>query len=299
MSARPDPDAEHWSAVDAERADLLPGAPVRTRLARPEGGRDTGPHGAAPAGAAPAGDEASPDGGTAGEPREPGAPDRPGTAGVSAEPGVPEGGTILTDVAALEAERDEYLRALQRLKADFDNYRKRVLRQQDEQAARAAGALVAKLLPVIDNLDLAWAHLGQVGDGDVSEEARALAQARSQLLDVLAREGLERVDEVGVPFDPVVHDAVAHSPAPAAAAPEHAPGPDAPGAEETGPQAGGATDGGGTGADGQASGGQGIEAEALTAGPSAGYGVSVEEVMRAGYRWRGQVLRPAMVRVRG
>jgi molecular chaperone GrpE (heat shock protein) len=184
------------------------------------------------------------------------------------------------------------------LKADFDNYRKRVLRQQDEQAARAAGALVAKLLPVIDNLDLAWAHLGLVGDADVSEEARALAQARSQLLDVLAREGLERVDEVGVPFDPVVHDAVAHSPAPAAAAPEHAPGPDASGAKESGPQGGDAAGGGGTGADGQAS-GQVVEAEAPAAGPSAGYGASVEEVMRAGYRWRGQVLRPAMVRVRG
>ena len=284
MSARPDPDAEHWSAVDAERADLRPGAPGRARLARPEEGRDTGTHGAGAAGGAPAGDEVSPG---------------DGTAGVSAEPGAPEGGTILTDVAALEAERDEYLRALQRLKADFDNYRKRVLRQQDEQAARAAGALVAKLLPVIDNLDLAWAHLGQSGDGEVSEEARALAQARSQLLDVLAREGLERVDAVGVPFDPVVHDAVAHSPAPAAAAPDHAPGPDAPGAEVTGPQAGGAADGGDTGADGRASGEQVVEAEAPAAGPSAGYGESVEEVMRAGYRWRGQVLRPAMVRVRG
>lgn len=172
-----------------------------------------------------------------------------------AEVSEPGGGTILTDVAALAAERDEYLGALQRMKADFDNYRKRVLRQQEEQAVRAAGALVTKLLPVLDNLDLAWAHLGDGKGSEITEEARALDQARRQLLDVLAKEGLERVDEVEVPFDPTVHDAVAHGAAPAAD-PGHG-------------------DGGGHDAH------------------------EVDEVMRAGYRWRGQVLRPAMVRVRG
>ncbi|MGH9089378.1 MAG: nucleotide exchange factor GrpE [Acidimicrobiales bacterium] len=119
------------------------------------------------------------------------------------------GGTILTDAAALAAERDEYLTALQRLKADFENYRKRVQREQEALAGRAAGGLVAKLLPVLDNLDLAWAHLGTEGD----EEARAVGQAREQLLEVLGKEGLERVDAAEVPFDPVVHDAVAHAPA--------------------------------------------------------------------------------------
>jgi molecular chaperone GrpE len=156
----------------------------------------------------------------------------------------PKGPTILADVAALTAERDEYLTDLQRLKADFDNYRKRVQRLQEEQAARGATDLVTKLLPVLDNLDLAQAHLGGQ-DGADSEEGRAFGQLRSQVLDVLAKEGLERVDEADVPFDPTVHDAVAHAP--------------------------------GDGED----------------------EVKVEEVMRAGYRWRGNVLRPAMVRVRG
>jgi molecular chaperone GrpE len=171
----------------------------------------------------------------------------------SPEAGAPRaGGDILPDAAALTAQRDEYLLALQRLQADFENYRKRVVRQQEEQAARAAQDLVGKLLPVLDTLDLARAHLA----GDVSEEGRALEQARAQLLDVLAKEGLERVDAAGVEFDPVVHDAVAHAPAEAA---------------------GGDND--------------------LGEPPSGG--VSVDEVLRAGYRWRGQVLRPAMVRVRG
>ncbi|HEY5244087.1 MAG TPA: nucleotide exchange factor GrpE [Acidimicrobiales bacterium] len=82
-----------------------------------------------------------------------GRPDEPAT---TSEPG---GGTILTDAASLAAERDEYLADLQRLKAEFDNYRKRVARQQEEQSDRAAGALVGKLLPVLDNLDLAYTHL--------------------------------------------------------------------------------------------------------------------------------------------
>jgi molecular chaperone GrpE len=192
-----------------------------------------------------------------GPPGEPDAPgDRADVPAVTSEPG---GGTILTDAAGLAAERDEYLVALQRLQADFENYRKRVLRQQEEQSARAALDLVGKVLPVLDTLDLARAHLsGGATDGTdepgapVPEEARALLQAREQLLDVLAKEGLARVDEVDVEFDPVVHDAVAHAPA----------------AED--------------GEDGENGG-----------------GVIVDEVMRAGYRWRGQVLRPAMVRVRG
>jgi len=155
---------------------------------------------------------------------------------------------ILTDVAALIAERDEYLSALQRAQADFANYRKRVQRQQEEQGLRAALDLVAKILPVLDTLDLAVAHLDASDEGEPSTEASALRQARSQLIDTLSREGLERVDEVGVPFDPSVHDAVAHAPSDD---------------EESDP------------------------------------GSKIEEVMRSGYRWRGQMLRPAMVRVRG
>jgi len=145
----------------------------------------------------------------------------------------------------LARERDEYLLALQRTQADFENYRKRITRQQEEQAARASQHLVDKLLPVLDALDLAENHLKE--SLDVSEGAKALHSSRALLLDILSREGLERVDQPEVPFDPSVHDGVAH-------------------------------------ADGE--GGPGGE-------------TMVEEVLRSGYRWKGQVLRPAMVRVRG
>ena len=109
----------------------------------------------------------------------------------------------------LARERDEYLLALQRTQADFENYRKRIARQQDEQSARAAADLVAKLLPVLDTLDLAEAHLNE--SLDVSEDGKALRAARAMLIDILAKEGLERIDQAEVPFDPSVHDAVAHT----------------------------------------------------------------------------------------
>jgi molecular chaperone GrpE len=144
----------------------------------------------------------------------------------------------------LTRERDEYLLALQRTQADFENYRKRIARQQEEQSARAAADLVSKLLPVLDTLDLAEAHLNETLD--LTEDGKALRASRAMLMDILSREGLERVDQAGVSFDPSVHDAVAHS-----------------------------------------------------AGDGSEGGTVVEEVMRSGYRWKGQPLRPAMVRVRG
>jgi molecular chaperone GrpE len=160
-------------------------------------------------------------------------------AGDPAEPAHTE---AANPVEVLARERDEYLLALQRTQADFENYRKRIARLQDEQSARAAADLVSKLLPVLDTLDLAEAHLNE--SLHVSEDAKALRAARAMLMDILGKEGLERLDRAEVPFDPSVHDAVAH------------------------------TDG------------EGGETK-------------VEEVFRSGYRWKGQVLRPAMVRVRG
>ena len=159
----------------------------------------------------------------------------------------PEGAVteVVDERSDLERQRDEYLDALQRLQADFENYRKRIARQQEEQAARASQHLVDKLLPVLDALDLAENHLK--ASFDVGEGAKALHASRAMLMDILSREGLERVDQPEVPFDPSVHDAVAH---------------------------------------GDGEGGPGGE-------------TLVDEVMRSGYRWKGQVLRPAMVRVRG
>ncbi len=79
----------------------------------------------------------------------------------------------------LARERDEYLFALQRTQADFENYRKRIARQQEEQSARASQNLVDKLLPVLDTLDLAENHLREAVD--VGEGAKALHASRAML----------------------------------------------------------------------------------------------------------------------
>ena len=105
------------------------------------------------------------------------------------------------DVAALLAEREEFLEAYRRTQADFENYRKQAQRRQTEEVSRALGAFAERLLPVLDAGDAAIAH------GD--EGARAVYEA---LLAALEKEGLRRVDPLGEPFDPNVAEAVAHEP---------------------------------------------------------------------------------------
>jgi molecular chaperone GrpE len=92
-----------------------------------------------------------------------------------------------------------YLEDLQRLQAEFDNYRKRMMREQTAIAGRASAVLVEKLLPVLDNLDRALAH-----DGETS----GLRLIRKELMEVLAAEGLEEIPALGRRFDPHLHEAV-------------------------------------------------------------------------------------------
>lgn len=108
----------------------------------------------------------------------------------------------LDDLAKMAAERDDYLDALRRVQADFENYKKRVQKQQAEQAERAAESLVLKLLPVLDAVDLALAHAG--------EGVTVLHPVAATLHDVLRKEGLERIEPIGESFDPTQHEAVAH-----------------------------------------------------------------------------------------
>ncbi len=141
--------------------------------------------------------------------------------------------TVLSDLDVLAAERDDYYDQLLRTRADFDNYRKRMLKQQTEHLERANEGLIAKLLEVLDVLDGATAH----GAG--------FEQVGARLVGVLEKEGLERIDPAGREFDPNEADAVAHDDADS----------------------------------------DGVQV--------------VSAVLRPGYRWKGRVLRPAMVKVKG
>ena len=111
------------------------------------------------------------------------------------EPVVP-----LSEFEAVSAERDQYLDALKRLKAEFDNSRKRQQRERARTLEAASEKLVQELLPVLDNLDRALES-----DGDIRGGVLA---TREQLADVLAEEGLLPVASDGQPFDPNVHEAV-------------------------------------------------------------------------------------------
>ncbi len=85
-----------------------------------------------------------------------------------------------TERSDVERERDEYLDALQRLQADFENYRKRVARSSEDAASRAAGDLVAKMLPVLDAFDLAAAHFAAGADPEEADGADPGARAAAR-----------------------------------------------------------------------------------------------------------------------
>ena len=138
------------------------------------------------------------------------------------------------DLEQLISEREELRGLAQRVQADFENYKKRIIRQQTEHLERAAEALVEKLLPVLDTFDLALVH------------DEGFDQVLASLMGVLEKEGLERIQPDGEAFDPNEHDAVAHEPR-----------------------------------------------------DDDAHGAEVIEVMRPGYRWKGRVVRPAMVKVKG
>ena len=146
--------------------------------------------------------------------------------------GEPEAG----EPEAREVERD-LREAAQRVQADFENYRKRVLREQTAIVERATEGLVGQLLPVLDSFELA---LGILGDAE-EKVRKGVELVYAELLGVLERAGLERIATDGSPFDPNVHEAVL--------------------SEE----------------------GDGDPV--------------VAETMRGGYRLKGKVLRPAMVKV--
>jgi molecular chaperone GrpE len=141
---------------------------------------------------------------------------------------------VLEQLDAIRSERDGHLADLQRITAEFANYRRQSSRRQEEIVEHAASALAEKLLPVLDACESA-----------LSQGAVDVGPIQGALLDVLHKEGLEVVAGEATPFDPELHEAVVHEPS-----------------EDEGEPV-------------------------------------VSRVMRAGYTWRGKVLRPAMVKVRG
>jgi molecular chaperone GrpE len=125
------------------------------------------------------------------------------------EPGSPSVEELLARVQDAERERDEVLDNLRRVAADFDNYRKRVAREQAQLYTRAGERVVAKLLPVLDDLVRA------LEAAEHHEEAKVLegvGMTKDALAGVLASEGVEEIPTDGA-FDPHVHEALMTQPA--------------------------------------------------------------------------------------
>lgn len=139
---------------------------------------------------------------------EPGSEPVPGVAEPASAGGAPAAGQDELREARLQAE--EYRDHLQRLAAEFDNYRKRVLKEQTRAVEMASEPLMRQLLEVLDEFDLALMAADRRPDLDRFLHGVELVYAK--LRDILRAEGLERVEAEGKPFDPELHEALMQTP---------------------------------------------------------------------------------------
>lgn len=111
------------------------------------------------------------------------------------------------DLSDLTSECDCLRDQLLRVRADFDNYRKRTLRENEQLRQYASEKVIGALLPVLDNLERALSHATE-SDG----LAAGLHMVLQQLQDILSSEGLTPILAAGMPFDPNVHEALSAQP---------------------------------------------------------------------------------------
>jgi molecular chaperone GrpE len=116
-------------------------------------------------------------------------------------------GVLIDALATARLAADSYLDDLQRVAAEYENFRKRAARDREEVMARSSQRLVQAMLPVLDSFDQAFVH-----KAETSGEEMLLAGLQGtfhQLMDLLSKEGVEMIPTLGEPFDPNVHEAVA------------------------------------------------------------------------------------------
>jgi molecular chaperone GrpE len=110
------------------------------------------------------------------------------------------------DLESAKTQVAEYYARLQRLQAEFDNYRKRTIKEKEDISKYASERLVGAILPVLDNFERA------IDSAQTSHDVAAYAQGVEmifrQLHDVLAKEGLAAIEAVGQAFDPNIHEAI-------------------------------------------------------------------------------------------
>ncbi len=135
---------------------------------------------------------------------------QPAGAGPDAEGApAPDAAQLQVELEALRRERDALVESELRLRAEFDNFRKRSTRETLEARERAQGSLLTEMLPVLDNLERALDAAEHHDEGKVLGGVRMV---RDLFVELLRRSGVEEIPTVGVEFDPHLHDAVVMQP---------------------------------------------------------------------------------------
>lgn len=114
-------------------------------------------------------------------------------------------GSLSQQIQKLQAEKQELMNTLVRRQADFENYRKRVEKERHHDRSRAVELLVESILPVLDAFDRA---LESADDSASAEYLKGFEMIRRQLSDLLAKQGLKRIESVGKEFNPHFHHAI-------------------------------------------------------------------------------------------
>ena len=127
-------------------------------------------------------------------------------AGTQAEPTEEEAAEVAGDLQAAQGEARQYLDHLRRLQAEFDNYRKRVMKEQTELAELGAMPVARRLLEVLDDFELAL--MSATDQPDFDRFLKGVELVYAKLIDALKAEGLERMHVEGTPFDPERHEAL-------------------------------------------------------------------------------------------
>jgi molecular chaperone GrpE len=131
-----------------------------------------------------------------------------GAAAGAADPSGPAGGDAAEQIKKLQAEKAELTDTLVRRQADFENYRKRVDREREQDRHRSLEAFIESLLPVLDGFDAALAHIPP----EVSNVRKGFELIERQFRDVLTKKGVQRIEAEGKEFNPAMHHAVEQVP---------------------------------------------------------------------------------------
>jgi len=114
------------------------------------------------------------------------------------------------DLKKLSEEKADLIDTLKRLQAEFENYRKRIIKEQSRMIDNASMVLVKKMLPVMDDFERAIGSLkNELGEED---SVRGIELINMKLIDILEKEGLKEIYPYGETFDPNFHEAVMQTP---------------------------------------------------------------------------------------